>query len=189
MNYYTLSEKEMNYLEALEKLKSGNISQKTASQMMKLSIKQVRNKMREYLKAGLKSLAHGNRGRPSKRKWSIVEEKIMVKLLKGEYHGFNPSFVAEKLEEYHRITVSKETVRKAMIRNGLWQPGRRKPQHRKLRERKAAVGLMIQLDGSEHAWFEGRGPKCRLLVFIELTRKVYNLVNARSSCSGFQVPG
>ena len=28
-------------------------------------------------------------------------------------------------------------------------------------------GLMIQLDGSDHDWFEGRGPRCTLLVFID----------------------
>jgi len=27
--------------------------------------------------------------------------------------------------------------------------------------------MMIQLDGSPHDWFEGRGPKCTLLVFID----------------------
>jgi len=29
------------------------------------------------------------------------------------------------------------------------------------------IGLMIQLDGSPHDWFEGRGPCCTLLVFID----------------------
>ena len=167
MNYYTLSEKEMNYLEALEKLKSGDISQKTASLIMKLSTRQVRNKMRAYLKSGPKGLVHGNRGRPSRRKWSSREERLMVKLLEGPFHGFNPSFLAEKLQEVHGITVSRETVRKSMIRNGLWQAGKRRAKHRKWRERRSAVGLMIQLDGSEHAWFEDRGPKCRLMVFID----------------------
>ena len=27
--------------------------------------------------------------------------------------------------------------------------------------------MLIQLDGSEHDWFEGRGPKCALLVYID----------------------
>jgi len=167
MNYYTLSEKEMNYLEALEKLKSGNISQKTASQIMKLTTRQVRNKMRAYLKAGPKSLVHGNRGRPSTRRWSLQEEQLMVQLLAGPYNGFNPSFVAEKMSAEYKVKVSRETVRKAMVRHGLWQTGKRKVKHRKWRERRSALGLMIQLDGSEHAWFETRGPKGRLLVLVD----------------------
>jgi hypothetical protein len=36
-----------------------------------------------------------------------------------------------------------------------------------LRERRAGFGELIQIDGSDHAWFEGRGPQCTLLVFID----------------------
>jgi hypothetical protein len=28
-------------------------------------------------------------------------------------------------------------------------------------------GELIQIDGSEHAWFEGRAPRCTLLVFVD----------------------
>ena len=36
-----------------------------------------------------------------------------------------------------------------------------------LRQRKARKGELIQLDGSEHDWFEGRGPRCSLLVYVD----------------------
>src|SRR5271157_5567483 len=36
-----------------------------------------------------------------------------------------------------------------------------------LRPRRAKKGELIQLDGPEHDWFEGRGPRCTLLVFID----------------------
>jgi hypothetical protein len=29
------------------------------------------------------------------------------------------------------------------------------------------MGELIQIDGSEHWWFEGRGPQCTLLVYID----------------------
>jgi hypothetical protein len=29
------------------------------------------------------------------------------------------------------------------------------------------VGELIQIDGSEHCWFEGRGPECTLLVYLD----------------------
>jgi hypothetical protein len=35
-----------------------------------------------------------------------------------------------------------------------------------MRNRRARFGELVQIDGSEHDWFEGRGPKCTLLVFI-----------------------
>ena len=37
----------------------------------------------------------------------------------------------------------------------------------RLRQRKAQRGELIQVDGSEHDWFEGRGPRCSLLVHID----------------------
>ncbi len=36
-----------------------------------------------------------------------------------------------------------------------------------MRERRACVGELVQIDGSDHAWFEERGPKCTLLVYID----------------------
>ncbi len=38
---------------------------------------------------------------------------------------------------------------------------------RKRRDRRQLFGELIQLDGSPHDWFEGRGPRCTLLVFID----------------------
>lgn len=35
------------------------------------------------------------------------------------------------------------------------------------RYRRACVGELVQIDGCEHAWFEDRGPKCTLLVFVD----------------------
>jgi hypothetical protein len=36
-----------------------------------------------------------------------------------------------------------------------------------MRERRACFGELAQIDGSDHDWFEGRGPKCTLLVYID----------------------
>ena len=33
--------------------------------------------------------------------------------------------------------------------------------------RRDCLGELIQIDGSEHCWFEGRGPHCTLLVYID----------------------
>ena len=39
--------------------------------------------------------------------------------------------------------------------------------HRQWRERKHHFGEMVQMDGSHHDWFEGRGPKCVLMGYID----------------------
>ncbi len=35
------------------------------------------------------------------------------------------------------------------------------------RHRRDCLGELVQIDGSEHWWFEGRGPQCTLLAFID----------------------
>src|SRR5205823_1253947 len=35
------------------------------------------------------------------------------------------------------------------------------------RPRRACRGELVQIDGSEHAWFEDRGPVCTLLVYVD----------------------
>ena len=37
----------------------------------------------------------------------------------------------------------------------------------KPRNRRACLGELIQIDGSDHLWFEERAPACTLLVFID----------------------
>jgi hypothetical protein len=51
---------------------------------------------------------------------------------------------------------------------GLWKDrGQRlKPVHQP-RHRRDCVGELIQIDGSNHWWFEARGPRCTLLVYID----------------------
>jgi hypothetical protein len=72
------------------------------------------------------------------------------------------------LRERHNITVSVETLRKWMTADGLWVPySRRRPRVHQPRYRRDCLGELVQIDGSPHDWFEGRAPKCCLLVFID----------------------
>ncbi|MEG9130687.1 ISNCY family transposase, partial [Acinetobacter baumannii] len=64
--------------------------------------------------------------------------------------------------------VSVETLRKWMTADGLWVPySRRRPRVHQPRYRRDCLGELVQIDGSPHDWFEGRAPKCCLLVFID----------------------
>lgn len=70
--------------------------------------------------------------------------------------------------ERHDISLSVETLRNWMIADGLWIPySRRKPRVYQPRYRRDCLGELIQIDGSPHDWFEGRAPKCCLLVFVD----------------------
>ena len=62
---------------------------------------------------------------------------------------------------------SSETLRKWMIADGLWRDRKQRKQVHQPRPRRECVGELVQVDGSEHGWFEDRGPQCTLLVFVD----------------------
>ncbi len=74
----------------------------------------------------------------------------------------------ETLHEGHGILLDKETVRQWMYAAGLWVPrAQRPPKVYQPRNRRACYGELIQIDGSDHRWFEDRAPACTLLVFVD----------------------
>src|SRR4030042_1592297 len=81
--------------------------------------------------------------------------------------GLRQGGASEKLLERDRIQISDETLRGWLIEAGDWQRIRKKRKHRQWRERKHHYGEMVQMDGSHHEWFEGRGPECVLMGYID----------------------
>lgn len=70
------------------------------------------------------------------------------------------------------MSLSVETVRQLLLGEGLWKAKSvRRPEIHQLRERRARLGELVQIDGSPHDWFEGRAPKCTLLVFVDDARR------------------
>ena len=89
-------------------------------------------------------------------------------LIEERYSDFGPTLACEKLSEVHHLTISRESVRRIMIEAGIWKPKRAKqPSAHQMRERRACFGELVQIDGSDHAWFEDRGPESSLLVYID----------------------
>ena len=89
-------------------------------------------------------------------------------IIRDKYVDFGPTLITEKLTAKHNIMVSDETIRRWLTESGLWK-SRSQKQTRAYqpRYRRDCFGELIQIDGSEHRWFEDRGPKCTLLVYID----------------------
>jgi hypothetical protein len=108
------------------------------------------------------------RGKPSNNQLDVGVAQQALDLIKEKYEDFGPTLAHEKLTEVHKLQVSRESVRRIMIEEGMWKPKRaKKPSAHQMRERRACIGELVQIDGSDHDWFEGRGPKCTLLVFMD----------------------
>ena len=54
-----------------------------------------------------------------------------------------------------------------MIERGLWLPRKQRRRFHQPRNRRECFGELIQIDGSDHRWFEDRHDPCTLLVFID----------------------
>jgi len=98
--------------------------------------------------------------------------------------------VREKLVELHGFAMSVTTLRHWMVDAG-WTPRRLRDRRvHQPRRRRACRGELVQIDGCEHDWFEDRGPRCVLLVFVDdATGDLMELRFARSESTFEYWPG
>ncbi|BEU26914.1 transposase (plasmid) [Paraburkholderia sp. 22B1P] len=139
-----------------------------AAGRLQLCERQVSRLVRRYEAAGPAGLVSARRGQPSNRELPVDVRARTMALVRERYADFGPTLACEKLRECHGVVLAKETVRRWMRDAGLWMPGRqRPPKIYQPRARRACLGELIQIDGSEHAWFEQRAPQCTLLVYVD----------------------
>ncbi len=120
MEKFIMSQKELKQVEIFKLLETKAITQKVASELTGISIRQVRTKFKRYILNGAPGLVHRSRGKPSSRRWIKEEETFAINLLQSNWKGFGPTFASQKLKELYGITVSKEKLRQSMIANRVW---------------------------------------------------------------------
>lgn len=162
-----MSQKELNQVAVFEQLTNKTMKQKQASQLLNLSVRQVKRKLKAYRSSGAVALVHKLRGTQGNHRLPDEFKKQSIELVVKHYPDFAPTLASEKLFEIHNLVINRETLRGLMIKEGLWQPWGQRVKHRSWRERKACLGELVQLDGSDHDWFEGRAPRCTLIAFID----------------------
>src|SRR5512140_400972 len=154
------SQRELKRLHIVQKILEGTLKQTEATELLSLSTRQIRRIFSRVKEEGAHGVVHRSRGKESNRKLpGEVKERVLELYLK-HYEGFGPTLAQEKLHERDGITISDETLRIWLLGAGLWKKRRKGRQHRQWRPRKDRAGEMIQMDGSHHDWFEGRGPSC-----------------------------
>ena len=164
----TMSKKELSRLEIIYRVKEKRMTQKVAAETLGISERHMRRLIQAYRKENEHGLISKRRGKPSNNRISTEIIKEAIDLIKKNYHDFGPTLAHEKLLENHDLKISRESVRKLMIAKGFWKTKKQKKETvHPLRERRPCFGELVQIDGSPHAWFENRGPKCTLLVFID----------------------
>jgi transposase len=163
-----MSQRELTRLEVIQRVKQKRLTQREAADLLDLSVRQVKRLLRAYRRGGARALQSKHRGRTSNNRLAPEVTARACELLRERYYDFGPTLAHEKLIECHGLRLSVESVRQLMIAAGLWRARRaRQPVVHCLRERRSRLGELVQLDGSPHDWFEGRGPRCVLLNFVD----------------------
>lgn len=168
MTLHFMSTKELTRLEVLRDLQNGRLTTPAAAALLGLERRQVQRLMKAYQEDGPTALISKKRGQASNRRTAADVKAQALELIREKYVDFGPTLAAEKLRELHGITIGRETLRVWMLEAGLWADRvKRRGRVYQPRYRRECVGELVQVDGSEHYWFEDRGPCCSLLVFID----------------------
>jgi transposase len=163
-----MNTKERERLKVLIRLESGSLTQRVAAQQLSITVRQVQRLVKAYRKEGERSLISSKRGKKSNNRIKDDHSDEIAKIIRENYPDFGPTFAQEKLKEIHKIEISISSVRNIMIKNEIWGARKLKqPKVHQRREPRACIGELLQMDGSYHDWFEGRAPKCCLIVLID----------------------
>lgn len=163
-----MSRKEFERGAVFGRVEGEGLTIKEAAVLLGVSYRQARRLYRRYRSEGPAGLVHRSVGRVSNRARERAERDRVVEIIQEQYAGraergpgqrFGPTLVSEHLWEDHGIRVPRTTLQDWMSEAGLWSRQRRSRTKPKRRERRAHFGELVQLDGSFHDWFEGRGER------------------------------
>jgi transposase len=157
----------MERLKVIARIEHEELTVAEAAESLSLSQRQLYRILKRYRAEGEAGLSHRLRGRKSNKAFAEQVRTKSLRLYRAQYSDYGPTLFTEKLSEAHDVHISRQTAMRWLIQAALWSGNRKKRPHRTKRERRAAIGSLIQFDGSPHDWFEGRGPVCSLLVAID----------------------
>lgn len=167
MGLVVMSERELNRIEVLSQVSQGRMTVVSAANVLNLSRRQVHRLLKVFQIDGPAALRHKARALRSNNRIDPAVREFALALVKERYADFGPTLAAEMLLQHHDLKVSRETLRKWMQADGIWLSRKQRRTFHQPRLRRECFGELIQIDGSDHRWFEDRAPPCTLLVFID----------------------
>src|SRR5436190_9245043 len=163
-----LTMRDQQRIEVVQALMDARVTVEQAAQVLGRSERQVWRLLARARESGLAGLIHAGRGRePVNRSGDHLWRRVL-KLAREKYQGVNDRHLQELLAREHSIHVCRESLRKRLRATGIGPKRSRRPsKYRSRRERRAASGMLLQIDASPHDWLEGRGPYLTLVGAID----------------------
>jgi hypothetical protein len=162
-----MSQRDVQRIEVLTEVLSGRRTVASAAIVLAVSVRQVHRLLIKYREDGGGGLIHKGRGQASNHRHTPGFREYALELIRTRYADFGPTLAIEVLLDKHAIKVGRETLRTWMVQDGLWLSRKQRRTFHQPRLRRECFGELIQIDGSDHRWFEQRGDACTLLVFID----------------------
>ncbi len=162
-----MSDGERRRVETFGRVRDGQMSVAAAAIALGVSERQAWRLKARYVAGGDGELVHGLRGKPSNRKADASSRSAVLKPCREKYAGWGPTLACEYLAREDDWEVSHDTLGRWLRAEGLLGRQRKRGKHRGRRPRRERCGELVQMDGSRHDWFEGRGPWCCLMVLVD----------------------
>lgn len=140
-------------LRVIGDFREGKTSREEAATLLGVNWRTVTRWAKRVRTHGPGGILHGNHAKTPPNKASESERQAALALYQERYFDFNMLHAHEKLVTLHGLTVSYSTWRTWCRQAGLGKKRRRRASKARLaRERLANRGLLLQMDGSDHAW-------------------------------------
>lgn len=162
-----MTEEELHRYTLIEKVNAKILKQKKAAEILGISSRQFRNLQSKVRDRGPEGVISKHRETKGNHKKSEKTKDSIMALIREKYEDCGPTFIKEKLQDWHNFFVSEETLRLWMIEAHLWIPKKSRKTIHLPRLRKECFGELLQTDASPHHWFGYDLPPVTATVLID----------------------
>jgi transposase-like protein len=150
----------------LNDVSAGRITQSEAALALGCSVRQVRRQLTKLSLGGTTELLHKSIGKPGHNRHHEEVKSEVLRLTKEDYPDAGPTLLSDLLKERHGILINHETLRQWQAEIGSREIKTMAPRHRRRRARKAAFGIMEQMDTRAHDWLR-QGINLYLIILVD----------------------
>jgi transposase len=147
-------ERAMKIQEVILRAMAEKITWGQAAEIIGISDRQMRRWYERYREFGYDGLFDRRLGRPSPKRVPVGTVDQILALYRDRYFDLSVRHFCEKLGEEHHLHLSYTWIKLALQGAGLVKKGRRRGTRRRRRARRPLPGMLLNLDGSRHHWFQ-----------------------------------
>lgn len=131
INIVKLTKDEKKKLKVIKRLLAGEFNGTKASQMLKITTRQVRNLKRQVLNEGDEGVVHKNKYNKPANTYDEEIRQSIAKLYRKEYKGVNFTEFAKEIQDKYEFEQSRSTIYNILREKHIRSPQRKKNMRKK----------------------------------------------------------